>query len=69
MYDHLPEMLMSDDPAYRAMISGKPHNASAPIFDRLRRLSEERRRALEPLPESSVNARAPLLRALHCSAA
>lgn len=64
MYDHLPEMLMSDDPAYRAMISGKPHNASAPIFDRLRRLSEERRRALEPLPESNVNARAPLLRAL-----
>lgn len=64
MYEHLPEMLMSDDPAYRAMIAGEVHNASAPIFDKLRRLSEERRRALEPFPESNFDARLPLLRAL-----
>ena len=64
MYDHLPEMLMSDDPAYRAMIAGEPHNASAPIFDKLRELSEGRRRALAAFPEFDIDARAPLLRAL-----
>ncbi|RYG75059.1 sugar O-acetyltransferase [bacterium] len=64
MYDCLPEMMMSDDPAYLAMVSGEPHNASAPVFDKLRGLSEERRRAIESLLESSVEVRAPLLRAL-----
>lgn len=64
MYVPLPDMLMSDDPAYLAMVSGAPHNASAPIFDRLRGLSEVRRRALEQFPESDIEARAPLLRAL-----
>lgn len=55
---------MSDDPAYRAMIAGEPHNATAPIFDRLRALSDDRRRALSVLPEFEIDARAPLLRAL-----
>jgi hypothetical protein len=36
MYDHLPEMVMSDDQAYRAMIAGQPHNAAVPVFDKLR---------------------------------
>ena len=63
MHDHLPEMVMSDDPAYRAMIAGKPHNAAAPIFDKLRWLAEDRRRAVNALPETD-EARAPLLRAL-----
>ena len=64
MYDHLPEMVMSDDPAYRAMIAGEPHNAAAPIFDKLRWLAGDRRRALDALPETDLDARAPLLRAL-----
>jgi maltose O-acetyltransferase len=64
MYDHLPEMVMSDDPAYRAMIAGEPHNAAAPIFDKLRWLVEDRRRALDAVPESYLDSRAPLLRAL-----
>jgi maltose O-acetyltransferase len=64
MYDHLPEMVMSDDPAYRAMIAGQPHNAAAPIFDKLRWSVEGQRRALNALLETDFDARAPLLRAL-----
>ena len=64
MYDHLPEMVMSDDPAYLAMISGQPHNAAAPVFDRLRGIALLRREALSALPESDPEARAPLLRDL-----
>lgn len=64
MHDHLPEMVMSDDPAYRAMIAGEPHNAAAPIFDKLRWLAEDRRRALDAFPATYLEARAPLLRAL-----
>lgn len=64
MYDPLPEMVMSDDPAYLAMIAGEPHNAAAPIFDKLRWLAADRRRALNALPETDFDARAPLLRAL-----
>lgn len=64
MGDQLDEMTMSDDPAYRAMIAGEPHNAAAPIFDRLRWLVADRRHALNSLPETDLDARAPLLRAL-----
>lgn len=64
MHDHLLEMVMSDDPAYRAMIAGEPHNAAAPVFDRLRSLAGDRRRALNALPETNLDARAPLLRTL-----
>ena len=63
-FDHLPEMVMSDDPAYRAMISGESHNAAAPIFDELRWLVADRRRVLNEVPETHHEARAPLLRAL-----
>ena len=63
-FDHLPEMVMSDDPAYRAMISGESHNAAAPIFDELRWLVADRRRVLNEVPETHHEARAPLLRVL-----
>lgn len=64
MYDHLPEMVMSDDPAYRAMITGEPHNAAAPIFDKLRWLVEDRRRAAHALPETDRGSRRALMREL-----
>lgn len=64
MDDHLSDMIMSDDPAYRAMITGEPHNAAAPIFDKLRWLVADRRRALHAVPETDFAARAPLLRAM-----
>jgi maltose O-acetyltransferase len=64
MYDHLPEMLMSEDPTYRAMISGEPHNAAGPIFDNLRGVALERQRELNLAPLSDRDARSPLLRAL-----
>lgn len=68
MDDHLPEMVMSDDPAYRAMIAGEPHNAAAPIFDNLRWMVADRRRVLNAVPETDLLARAPLLRALFSGA-
>lgn len=64
MQDYLPEMIMSDHPAYWAMISGKPHNAAAPIFDELRWLVADRRQALQALSENDHEARGPLLRAM-----
>jgi maltose O-acetyltransferase len=68
MDDHLPEMVMSDDPQYRAMIAGQSHNAAGPVFGELRWLAGHRAAALmavlNTVPESDAGARAPAMRDL-----